>query len=475
MHSWDLLVTNGCPIGRHGHTMVSYKNKLYMFGGHNGITATNELHIYDLVKNMWVEGSTSGTAPSPRFSHSAAIVNGKLYIFGGSRLLETADDLHALDLETLIWTQPTTSGSAPGPRCAHSAFTSGSKMIIFGGMDSGSKMKYSNDVFTLDTTTLCWKREETSGYSIPGKECRTSALVGHCIYVFSWALFPVCLETHILDLNTMTWSLIATDGQYPESEGFTACVLGSSIVTFGGKELSSPYSVHSKVLNDAYIFCTRTCTWSQMGKKSQLDGTISAAPSARYSHSACAWNGKMIIFGGCSGYRKEQNDLYALSWHHEVPSLTDLCVTTLVERTPHTLPHITSLPAELFLLLFQRMAQHRKLTLPTLPLFLRNPAFPACGTVSLAVCGNVVDDEWLHTIAQLDATYTQRWETLDISNCKLVTNKGLRKLTCLPNLKTLLADVESRITHDGLKMFKDHLPGVDVVLCRQSTPVFKVN
>jgi hypothetical protein len=81
MHSWDLIAPNGCfPSGRHGHTMVSHKNKLYMFGGHNGMTTTNELHVYDLVKNSWVEVDTSGIPPSPRFSHSAAVVNGKMYL-----------------------------------------------------------------------------------------------------------------------------------------------------------------------------------------------------------------------------------------------------------------------------------------------------------------------------------------------------------------------------------------------------------
>jgi hypothetical protein len=53
------------------------------------MTATNELHIYDLLKNSWLDVSTSGTPPSPRFSHSATIINGKLYLnyFNTSTLL----------------------------------------------------------------------------------------------------------------------------------------------------------------------------------------------------------------------------------------------------------------------------------------------------------------------------------------------------------------------------------------------------
>jgi len=320
-----------------------------------------------------------------------------------------------------------------------------------------------------------WSREETSGFTIGKKECRTAVLFGNSIYVFAWALFPVCLETHVLDLTTMTWSHVVTDGPYPESEGFTACTMGTSIMVFGGKELSSPYSAHSRVVNDLFSFCTKTMTWSKIEDTAESASFPTVVAPARYSHSACVWNGKMFVFGGCSGYRKELDDLYSFSWYHSVTSLTDMCLTALVERAPHTLPHVTSLPEDLFHLLFQKMAQHRKLNLLTLPLFLKNPSFASSGEISLTLCGHIVDDDWLHTIAQMGAPYTQRWETLDISNCKMVSNKGLRKLTVLGNLKTLMADVESRITYDGLKMFKDHLPGVDVVLCRQSQPIFKVN
>lgn len=96
-----------------------------------------------------------------------------------------------------------------------------------------------------------------------------------------------------------------------------------------------------------------------------------------------------------------------------------MCLTALVEQTPQALPFITTLPEELFLLLFQKMAQHRKITLFTLPLFLKNPSFSS-NEISLTVCGHAVDDDWLHMIAQMGSPYTQKWETLDISNCKMV-------------------------------------------------------
>lgn len=60
--------------------MVNYKTKLILFGGHNGITALNDLQVFDIKRNCWLsEVRTNGIPPSPRFFHSAAVVSGKMY------------------------------------------------------------------------------------------------------------------------------------------------------------------------------------------------------------------------------------------------------------------------------------------------------------------------------------------------------------------------------------------------------------
>ncbi len=53
-------------------------------------------------------------------------------------------------------------------------------MVIFGGLET-SKIKSSNDIFTLDVNSMTWQREETSGCTIPKKESRTAALMGDSI------------------------------------------------------------------------------------------------------------------------------------------------------------------------------------------------------------------------------------------------------------------------------------------------------
>ena len=41
------------PAGRLYHSLTAIGNKLYMFGGHNGVNALDELWAYDVDKEIW--------------------------------------------------------------------------------------------------------------------------------------------------------------------------------------------------------------------------------------------------------------------------------------------------------------------------------------------------------------------------------------------------------------------------------------
>lgn len=56
---------------------------MYIFGGTNGKTYYNDLHILDLENNSWIKAESSGPAPSPREGHAAILVGSNLVIHGG--------------------------------------------------------------------------------------------------------------------------------------------------------------------------------------------------------------------------------------------------------------------------------------------------------------------------------------------------------------------------------------------------------
>ncbi|EHL01296.1 putative Tip elongation aberrant protein 1 [Glarea lozoyensis 74030] len=81
---WEMLIRNtddgGPPTGqippaRTNHSVVTYNEKLYLFGGTNGFTWFNDVWCYDPVTNSWASLDCIGYIPAPREGHAAAIVD----------------------------------------------------------------------------------------------------------------------------------------------------------------------------------------------------------------------------------------------------------------------------------------------------------------------------------------------------------------------------------------------------------------
>ena len=59
------------PSGRSYHSLTAIGNKLYMFGGHNGNNALDELWSYDVDNEKWEYIEIFGLKPARRFGHAA--------------------------------------------------------------------------------------------------------------------------------------------------------------------------------------------------------------------------------------------------------------------------------------------------------------------------------------------------------------------------------------------------------------------
>lgn len=84
-HMMDKWVTfqmkkDNVPVERHGHTVVNYKDKLYLFGGTpDGSSGLSDLLALDAVNHCWVRPTVKGTLPSGRYRHTATVVGSKMY------------------------------------------------------------------------------------------------------------------------------------------------------------------------------------------------------------------------------------------------------------------------------------------------------------------------------------------------------------------------------------------------------------
>lgn len=161
---WSKLVTTGeGPGPRDSHSAVIVGHKMIVFGGTNGFKKVNDIHILDLLTNIWVRPECKGNPPSPRESHTATLFgDDRLLIFGGSGEGDAnyLNDLHILDLRTMRWSSPEVKGDFPVPRDSHTTLAIGNKLFVYGG-DCGDQ--YHGNVNMLDLDTMTWSRVCMSG------------------------------------------------------------------------------------------------------------------------------------------------------------------------------------------------------------------------------------------------------------------------------------------------------------------------
>ncbi|EPS36797.1 hypothetical protein H072_9633 [Dactylellina haptotyla CBS 200.50] len=165
---WELLVPNSdgspdIPAKRTNHTVVSYGDKLYLFGGTNGLIWFNDVWAYDPRTNAWTQLDCIGYIPSPREGHSAALVGDTMYVFGG-RSNDGTDlgDLAAFRIPSRRWYTFQNMGMSPSPRSGHSMSTYGSKVVVMGGEPSvqAANPEELTFVYVLDTAKIRYPNDQ---------------------------------------------------------------------------------------------------------------------------------------------------------------------------------------------------------------------------------------------------------------------------------------------------------------------------
>ncbi|KAI1181133.1 hypothetical protein F4777DRAFT_573205 [Nemania sp. FL0916] len=163
---WEILIENSdngvapngkAPPARTNHSMITYNDKMYLFGGTNGFQWFNDVWCYDPPTNKWTQLDCIGYIPSAREGHSAALIDDVMYIFGG-RTEEGADlgDLAAFRISSRRWYTFQNMGPTPSPRSGHSMTAVGKSIVVVGGEPSSATNQV-NDlslVYVLDTTKI---------------------------------------------------------------------------------------------------------------------------------------------------------------------------------------------------------------------------------------------------------------------------------------------------------------------------------
>ncbi|TGO49090.1 hypothetical protein BCON_0221g00010 [Botryotinia convoluta] len=171
---WEMLIKNsdegGPPVGqippaRTNHSVVTFNEKLFLFGGTNGFQWFNDVWCYDPITNAWTQLDCIGYIPAPREGHAAAIVDDVMYIFGG-RTEEGADlgDLAAFRISSRRWYTFQNMGPSPSPRSGHSMTAYGKQIIVLAGEPSTATREAQDlaTVYVLDTSKIRYPNDQQS-------------------------------------------------------------------------------------------------------------------------------------------------------------------------------------------------------------------------------------------------------------------------------------------------------------------------
>ncbi|ERN17915.1 acyl-CoA-binding domain-containing protein 4 isoform X1 [Amborella trichopoda] len=299
------------PGKRWGHTCNSIKGGrfLYVFGGYGKDNCqTNDVHVFDTLKQTWSKPMVKGIPPSPRDSHSCTTVGNNLFVFGGTDGKNPLKDLHILDTITNTWMQPNLVGDGPDAREGHSAALIDKRLFIFGGCGKSRNEPeevYYNDLYILDTESFTWKRAVTSGIPPSARDSHTCSSWRNKIIVLGGedASDYYLSDVHILDADTLVWRELNTSGQMlAPRAGHATVALGKKLFVFGG------FTDDRNLYDDLHVLDAETGVWNKISNVGQ-------GPSSRFSVAGDCLDprkGVLVFIGGCNENLEALDDMFYL-------------------------------------------------------------------------------------------------------------------------------------------------------------------
>ncbi|KAJ3450697.1 faciogenital dysplasia protein [Anaeramoeba flamelloides] len=203
------------PVPRTGFSLSIIDDNLYIFGGKNQNEEFNDLRIYSISKNTWIdEQEIIGIPPTKRYGHSASVISDQLWIFGGKSENIFFNDLYCFITSSLTWYSLEVSGTLPAPRYFNSASFISDQLIIFGGQ---SKEVINNDVWVYDLPSEQWYEADVEGQIPSPRYQHKCVVINDRLWFFGGKTKKEKSETiAILDLETARWEYIREEGNIPK-------------------------------------------------------------------------------------------------------------------------------------------------------------------------------------------------------------------------------------------------------------------
>lgn len=298
---------------RSKHTVVAYKDAIYVFGGDNGKKMLNDLIRFDVKEKSWGRAFSTGVPPAPRYHHSAVVHGTSMFVFGGytgdihsNSNLTNKNDLFEYKFQNGLWVEwKFANGRVPVARSAHGAAVYDNKLWIYAGYDGNARL---NDMWTipLNGENRQWEEIEQMGDRPPTCCNFPIAVARDCMYVFS-GQSGLLITNALFEFNfkTRTWRRISNEhilrGAPPPPArryGHTMVHHDRFLYVFGG-------SADSTLPNDLYCYDLDSQVWSVVQPESE-----SQVPSGRVFHASAVIEDAMYIFGGTVDNNVRSRDMF---------------------------------------------------------------------------------------------------------------------------------------------------------------------
>ncbi|XP_013788494.1 leucine-zipper-like transcriptional regulator 1 [Limulus polyphemus] len=306
VHRWRRMPECDEFVGarRSKHTVVAYKDAIYVFGGDNGKHMLNDLLRFDVKDKSWGRAFTTGCPPAPRYHHSSVVHENSMFVFGGytgdihsNSNLTNKNDLFEYKFTTGLWSEwrffDGNVRRMPVPRSAHGAAVYDGKLWIFAGYNGNARL---NDMWTFSLLgdSKSWEEVPQRG-DCPPTCCNFPVAVARdSMFVFSGQSgAKITNSLFQFHFKEKYWTRISTDhilrGAPPPPTrryGHTMVAFDRHLYVFGG-------AADSTLPNDLHCFDLDSQLWSIIQPSPD-----SEVPSGRLFHAAAVIGDAMYIFGG---------------------------------------------------------------------------------------------------------------------------------------------------------------------------------
>ena len=127
--------SSNAPSSRCGHALTFFEGNLYLFGGKDEFSASNELWQYHMVANSWNKLVVSGKNPPRVYHHKVTLYERKIFVFGGS--ISLVLPLWVFDFDVFEWEQYSAPENQawPSGRHSHSIAKYNHVVMMYGGFN----------------------------------------------------------------------------------------------------------------------------------------------------------------------------------------------------------------------------------------------------------------------------------------------------------------------------------------------------